>query len=320
MTKTSRARAYITKMHPAIAGHGGHKATFCAACRLVEFGLTMSEAWLLLSEWNQTHCQPLWTEKDLAHKLNDAFRCTSPKAHFVNSPEQLPSVSNCLPAATANCPALPSLHTGTAEEIALLAELRGLPREGIALAIQKGLLRFGKYIGRPAWFIVDSSGQVVQARRLDGQPWVGGPKALVLPGFKVSWPVGILEAARYPFVLLVEGGPDLLAACSFIVAEGRTTDCAPVAMLSGSPLIHMDAVALFSGKSVRIFPHLDCVGENAAIRWAEQIREVGAKVDAFRLDGLRRKDEAPIKDLCDLIAIHADDFEDDRSIWKICPP
>jgi hypothetical protein len=72
MTAPVRARAYISKLPPAIAGQRGHRATFTAACRLVEFGLPDSQAWQLLCEWNQTHCQPAWTERDLRHKLADA--------------------------------------------------------------------------------------------------------------------------------------------------------------------------------------------------------------------------------------------------------
>ena len=36
MTTTDRAAAYLDKLPFAIAGQGGHRATFAAACRLVE--------------------------------------------------------------------------------------------------------------------------------------------------------------------------------------------------------------------------------------------------------------------------------------------
>jgi hypothetical protein len=79
MTATARARAYIAKLPLAIAGQRGHKATFVAACRLVEFGLPGAAAWQLLCEWNQTHCQPPWTESELRHKLAAAFIGARPK-------------------------------------------------------------------------------------------------------------------------------------------------------------------------------------------------------------------------------------------------
>jgi hypothetical protein len=61
MALIDRARAYIAALPPAIAGQSGHAATFAAACRLVEFGLLPDQALPLLLEWNQTHCNPLWT-------------------------------------------------------------------------------------------------------------------------------------------------------------------------------------------------------------------------------------------------------------------
>lgn len=78
-----RAAAYISKMPPAIAGNGGHRATFAVACRLVEFGLSFDRALPLMLAWNQTHCQPRWTEADLNHKLVDAFKRTSTKSGYV---------------------------------------------------------------------------------------------------------------------------------------------------------------------------------------------------------------------------------------------
>jgi len=82
MAAIDRARAYLAKLPPAIAGQRGHAATFAAACRLVEFGLLFGDALTLLLEWNQTHCKPVWTERELRHKLTDAFRVTIPKEQF----------------------------------------------------------------------------------------------------------------------------------------------------------------------------------------------------------------------------------------------
>ena len=160
---------------------------------------------------------------------------------------------------------------------------------------------------------------MAQARRLDGVPWADGVKAWTLAGSQAAWPVGIGEAASFPMVALVEGGPDLLAAFGFIMAEERQHDCASVAMLGGCARIHPDALPQFTGKRVGIFPHVDDTGDSAAIRWAEQLAEAGATVDAFRLAGLRRTDSEPVKDLCDLAAIHADDFETHRCLWTLFP-
>jgi hypothetical protein len=74
MTALDAARAYLSKVPPAISGAGGHDATFRAACCLMRFGFSDAQALDLLREWNQTHCQPRWTEKELVHKLTDARR------------------------------------------------------------------------------------------------------------------------------------------------------------------------------------------------------------------------------------------------------
>jgi hypothetical protein len=338
MTLKDRACAYVAKLPPAIAGQGGHAATFTAACKLREFGLSESDALGVLQEWNLTHCQPKWTERDLRHKLADAFRVTAPKEQFTTGQEQHDWRSWSASANSgATAPKTPAVLTLVAPQSPLrakpsasffdpaasfahfstLATLRGLSVEGVRLTYERGLLRFGLYRTRLAWFTLDGSRRVMQARRLDGQPWAKGVKAWTLPGSQAAWPVGIGESREFANIALCEGGPDLIAACAFILAEGREADVAPVTMLGGCARIHADALPLFTGKRVRIFAHLDDTGDSAANRWAEQLADAGAAVDAFSLAGLRRTDGAPVNDLCDLAAIHGDDFEAHRCLWEV---
>jgi hypothetical protein len=79
------ARAYLAKMEPAIAGQRGHDQAFKVACKLVQFGLTQTETWMLLCEYN-LRCLPPWSERELEHKLHDAFRLASPGTSFTNFP------------------------------------------------------------------------------------------------------------------------------------------------------------------------------------------------------------------------------------------
>ena len=67
-----RAWRYVTKMPDAIAGQGGHNATFTAACELFRFGLSDADARQLLTRFNAEKCSPLWTDSELGHKLADA--------------------------------------------------------------------------------------------------------------------------------------------------------------------------------------------------------------------------------------------------------
>jgi RecA-family ATPase len=72
--RISGARAYLAKLPTAVSGAGGHPATYRAASILANgFDLPWNDAWDLLQEWNTSHCSPPWSEKDLRHKLNDAF-------------------------------------------------------------------------------------------------------------------------------------------------------------------------------------------------------------------------------------------------------
>lgn len=65
--------AYIRRIQ-AVAGNGGHNATFRAACKLRDSGMTAAEALEALSQWNETNASPPWTAKELAHKVEDAYR------------------------------------------------------------------------------------------------------------------------------------------------------------------------------------------------------------------------------------------------------
>lgn len=329
MNADTRARAYLAKLPPALAGSGGHAATFSAACRLVEFGLPWDSAWPLLLEWNGTHCQPPWCERDLRHKLADAFRRTSPKTGFAEGRARNGRYGNvaqfrppmAFPPRPQTCrrPQLPPLAPGTERDFGRLSELRRVSVAGVRLASVRGLLRFGRFRGLAAWFVTDGSGRTAQARRMDGRPWAEGVKAWTLPGSQAAWPVGIGEAEGFPVIALCEGGPDMLAAHGFLVAESREADCAAVAMLGASCALHTDALPQFVGKRVRIFGHADAAGLSAVERWAAQLADAGADVDAFNVTGLHTADGADAKDLNDLARVHPDDFDQHPCLQNLLP-
>jgi hypothetical protein len=70
-------------MRGAISGKDGSGATFAVACALVKFGLSPDDAWPLLVEYNQ-RCAPAWSERELRHKLEDAFRRANPRTDFIS--------------------------------------------------------------------------------------------------------------------------------------------------------------------------------------------------------------------------------------------
>lgn len=69
-----RARKYVATLPPAIQGQNGSKATFRAACVLVQgFSLSPADAFPLLQEYSD-RCAPPWSDGELLHKLEDAAR------------------------------------------------------------------------------------------------------------------------------------------------------------------------------------------------------------------------------------------------------
>ena len=63
---------YLDKMPAAVSGCGGHNQTYAVACRLVlSFDLCPDEAMPYMRYYNQ-RCKPVWSERELAHKLADA--------------------------------------------------------------------------------------------------------------------------------------------------------------------------------------------------------------------------------------------------------
>lgn len=86
MDVLERASRYIAKMPTAVSGSGGHTATFAVASVLVHgFALTDDEALALLRDWNGTHCQPAWSDRELQHKVRSARQAGSdkPSGHLV---------------------------------------------------------------------------------------------------------------------------------------------------------------------------------------------------------------------------------------------
>jgi hypothetical protein len=219
-------------------------------------------------------------------------------------------------------PSLPVMRSGTSAEFKGLARLRNLSTEGIQLASERGLLWFAELRGFDSWLVTDGERVNTQARRMDGGTWEhlpGNPKAWTLPGSRAAWPIGAREAQEFKAVALVEGGGDLLASCHFAFCEDREKDIAPVGILGAGNRIPVDALRLLAGKRVRLYPHLDSAGQEAAERWTRQLEAVGADVDEFAFAGLHRTDGANVGDLNDLAYICPDDFEAERETWGLMP-
>lgn len=219
-------------------------------------------------------------------------------------------------------PVLSGFRKASRSELQRIAESRKIDPSAVELAQDFGTLRVGEVSGFESWVLLDESGFCAEARRISRKPYpaiitekikLGERKAHTLRGSRKDWPVGLLPAKEYrqsvSTFLLVEGGPDYLAALHFMLLQKRT-GILPVAILGrgqglGLKGLHPEAVEHLRGRRVRMVPHNDPDGGSylSAIRWAKQLRSVGAEVDAFLLKGLTKTDLAPIKDLNECVAI-----------------
>lgn len=340
MSPPDRARAYLARVPAAIAGSGGHNATFHAACVLVNgFGLPSGEALPLLMEWN-ARCQPPWSEADLRHKLASAEKAHHAKqrGHLLADGERTPAYCPPRPVPAAEpiprpLPDRTGFGPGTKAQIERLATARPYHREGLEWAHERGVLVFGSWHGFDCYGLTDASGRILELRRLDGEAFpavpgtaLGARKSHAVKGSQKAWPLGILEARDLPAIALVEGLPDFLTAHYVALWEQashhgrRDARCVPVAMLSSSPEIHADALPLFRGKLVRIFAHAEGAGLKGAAKWQAQLQVAdAARVDVFDFSAYRKDCGAPVNDLWEFThQLHPDD-QANPVIWRILP-
>lgn len=210
-------------------------------------------------------------------------------------------------------PSFPALECGTAADVAALAKLRGVSPAAVSLAMDRGLLHFADSREGRAWLVADSARWNFIARRLDGRGWrcLGDKKARMPRGGWAAWPIGIADAAPFPALAIVEGGPDALAAFHFAHAAGVADRVAVLVMASAGMTIPAQCLDGLEGKRARIFMDADKWGAAAFERWAGQLAGAGVTVDGFSFDGLTRADGEPVKDLCDALQLS----EESRARW-----
>lgn len=262
---------------------------------------------------------------------------------IVRSPERLV-------ASDAVKPSLPPLRMLKGAEIEQLAKVRGVSVDAVRCAafsfhligfsmwplyqggyfedadgnaMNKGRLWHPRSQGAwPSWVVTDRSRNVAEFRRLDNEKYPrhdgGSIKAWSTAG--KNWPIGVQEIGNRVNVLMVEGGPDLLAAYHFLLRWGMCGSVAVVCMLGASNRIRPEALPAFKGKRVRIMMDADSVrpdgtapGVEAAKRWQDQLTGAGAVVMCFSLYGLHMPDGTAIKDVNDL-ARCPDDMTEQREI------
>ena len=201
---------------------------------------------------------------------------------------------------------LPSLVPYSKEIAQSVADSRGLGIAAVEFAaLWLKTVVFARVCEQNAWILTDASRKCAEARRLDAKPFpaigtLAERKSHSLAGSRKCWPVGILPPAfdepwlreHVHKIILVEGGPDYLAACQIIAAQD--VNVLPVAMLgAGITTISEDALPLFRNCEITVVAHADKAGRTAGMRWAKQIQATGAKVKLIAMTK---------GDLCDAVS------------------
>lgn len=212
---------------------------------------------------------------------------------------------------------MPRLWQFSVENAKQVSAVRKISEAAVAWACSEQVLFFATVCGHPSWLLTDAELKIAEARRMNGEHYPAVPplsqrKAHTMHGSSKAWPLGTALLRRYPQikkVMLVEGGPDFLAAFHFLHHFG-VRDVLPVAMLGrgAGKLGGIDpgALCLLGGKRVRIYVHadLDGGGIRSAMAWATQLQAHGCAVDYCTFNGLLRADGSPAKDLNDMTSLH----------------
>lgn len=237
-----------------------------------------------------------WHKQRDFKRIVEFYADTAASNEAVEAVQSLPATSQ--PPSTP--PDLSRFGVGTADQLNRLSLLRGFSMEGLQLASQRGFLIFGLKHNFEVYGVKDQSGLLGEVRRLDGQ-WFASTastpahKSHTLKGSSKNWPLGIVEAAGCSKIAMTEGLPDFLACFDFIHREHKVDVVSPVAMLAASVVIDSQALPRFINKQVRLYPHYDQAGVEAAKRWTRQLKGIAASISYFKFSEFDS-----INDLADL--------------------
>jgi hypothetical protein len=154
-------------------------------------------------------------------------------------------------------------------------------------------------------------------RLFNGKPWRGGIKAKNLPGSVAKRPIGLREASSFQRIALVEGGPDTISAFHHALVNSVHETLGVICMPSSNADFRPEDLELLAGKRIRIFPHCDTAGFNAALRWIDQLKGT-ACITWFDFDGLTRTDGESVGDLNDLASVDYESWETHRQAIEGC--
>ena len=177
----------------------------------------------------------------------------------------------------------PEFHDPTPQEIEQIARVRKLDPCAVHAIALTGMLKVAKHNWQRVFVIRE--GLFAQYRRLDGEPFDGGHKALNFLGSEGAFIGASLLGSDPQPVLLIEGCVGLLEATALIgFAENGWHWTTLAATSSGSRFSSQpEMLTALAGRRVRIVPDAGKAGADAAASWCADLHAAGASVDFFDL-------------------------------------
>ena len=180
-----------------------------------------------------------------------------------------------------------------------VATLRGISPYAVWLASNAGYLRFTLY-GKHQWCYVMTEGELVQLRKMDGQPFTKPDGTTTtfknLPGSRGTW-LGYSMLERYPTapVLIVKG---IVAWMEAVDAADRADrrQWIPFASLSATDKLGKRELALLANRQVIIAMDADLTGVTGAL-------DRQAALDAIGVTAALWMPPDECKDLGDALAL-----------------
>ena len=177
----------------------------------------------------------------------------------------------------------PVFTAPTPQEIERIARVRKLDPCAVHAIASAGLLKVAKHNWERVFVMTE--GTFAQARRLDGELFQGGHKALNFLGSEGAFIGASLLGSDPQPVLLIEGCVGLLEAAALIgIAENGWHWTTLAATSSGSKFSAApDLLAKLAGRVVRVVPDKGIAGAKGAASWCADLHAAGASVKLFRL-------------------------------------
>jgi hypothetical protein len=294
-----RARRYAAHLPPSVEDHGGSAALFKAAVTLIRgFDLPADDAWPLLCEWNQTHGQPPWQEKDLRRKIAEAEKSpltpgyllsSTDKPHAPRTPRPTtptPAADDDAVTAAKHRQAWPTFRPLTDGELIRIGNLRKVALHAVRSFNGCGFMSYATVKGHPCFIIHENT--FAQARRFDGGllPTAEGPrKAKTLRGSRGaflghghSWLGG-----KDHKVLMIEGCIGMLEALTALLYARPPSLWTIVGAISCGSKFERDPALLkaLAGRFVRIVADTGKAGVEGAGSWLADLEAAGCNVEVI---------------------------------------